>query len=551
MNLVGSSPAFLAYVAVYALAVVGCGVGLYKATRIEDADTRRGMVGLLLCSGGWAALELGYLLTPGTLGYAFYLGSLVVGLATVGAWLYFCSAYTGRSFHRDRRYRVVAVGLYLGIVGVKLTNPFHGLYFATQFVTDPFPHLAISHGVFHWVVTGLSYALVSVGFFMLFELFLEADYDTRPLGVLVGVTALPVVLDIVGYVSDVLLDINHEPLGVALFAVGVLYVFDEAFLAVQLTDGVDDAVVYLDDDGHIRESNGKAQRLFPTLDGSRGEALDTVLPAVTEILETDEQILERNRNGGAEYYLISDTSFSLGQVDIGRMLVFTDVTESERRRRELDRQNEQLEGFATAIRHELLNTLQIITGRVSVAGDALDRGEVDLAKDSLQSTSETAARMSEIVDGLATLARHGQTVDETMAVDLRTAVGGAWDRADTDGLAMAADVEGRVIADPTRLRDLFESGFRFAAHNGASTVTVEREADEIVITDDGDPAGETAPEAFFEYGGAMPDAAAGMTLPNLRMLARTHGWDVTLDTEYQDGVRIVISNVTLAGPLEN
>ena len=551
MNLVGSSPAFLAYVAVYALAAVGCGVGLYKATRIEDADTRRGMVGLLLCSGGWAALELGYLLTLGTLGYAFYLGSLVVGLATVGAWLYFCSAYTGRSFHRDRRYRVVAVGLYLGIVGVKLTNPFHGLYFATQFVTDPFPHLAISHGVFHWVVTGLSYALVSVGFFMLLELFLEADYDTRPLGVLAGVTALPAVLDIVGYVSDVLLDINHEPLGVALFAVGVLYVFDEAFLAVQLTDGVDDAVVYLDDDGHIKESNGKAQRLFPTLDGSRGETLDTVLPAVTEILETDEQILERNRNGGAEYYLISDTSFSLGQVDIGRMLVFTDVTESERRRRELDRQNEQLEGFATAIRHELLNTLQIITGRVSVAGDALDRGEVDLAKDSLQSTSETAARMSEIVDGLATLARHGQTVDETMAVDLRTAVEGAWDRADTDGLTMAADVEGRVIADPTRLRDLFESGFRFAAHNGASTVTVEREADEIVITDDGNPAGETAPEAFFEYGGAMPDAAAGMTLPNLRMLARTHGWDVTLDTEYQDGVRIVISNVTLAGPLEN
>ncbi|MEF8974230.1 MAG: histidine kinase N-terminal 7TM domain-containing protein [Haloarcula sp.] len=518
---------------------------------MEDPDTRRGMVGLLLCSGGWAALELGFLLTPGTLGYAFYLGSLVVGLATIGAWLYFCSAYTGRAFHRNRPYRVVAVSVYLAVVTVKLTNPLHGLYFATEFVTDPFPHLAITHGVFHWVVTGLSYALVAVGFFMLFELFLEADYDTRPLGILVGITALPVVLDIVGYVSDILLDINHEPLGVALFAFGVLYVYDEAFLAVQLTDGVDEAVVYLDDDGHVREANGEAQRLFPALSEGRGQQLDTVLPAVTEILQTDEQILERNRDSGTEYYLVSDTSFSLGQVDIGRMLVFTDVTGSERRRRELDRQNEQLEGFATAIRHELLNTLQIITGRVSVAGDALDRGEVELARDSLQSTSETADRMSEIVDGLATLARHGQTIDETTAVDLQPVVDGAWDRADTSGLALAADVEGQVIADPTRLRDLFESGFTFAAHNGASTVTVEREADEIVITDDGTPAGETAPEAFFEYGGAVPDAAAGMTLPNLRMLARTHGWDVSLDTEYQDGVRIVISNVTVAGALEN
>ncbi|EMA17448.1 hypothetical protein C435_09849 [Haloarcula marismortui ATCC 33799] len=518
---------------------------------MEDPDTRRGMVGLLVCSGGWAALELGFLITPGTLGYAFYLGSLIVGLATVGAWLYFCSAYTGRAFHRNRSYRVVAVSTYLSIVIVKLTNPLHGLYFATRFVADPFPHLAITHGLFHWVVTGLSYALVTVGFFMLFELFLEADYDTRPLGVLVGITALPVTLDIVGYVSDFLLDINHEPLGVALFAFGVLYVYDEAFLAVQLTDGVDDAVVYLDDDGHIKESNGKAQRLFPALSGSRGQNLETVLPAVTEILQTDEQILERNRGGGAEYYLVSDTSFSLGQVDIGRMLVFTDVTESERRRRELDRQNEQLEGFATAIRHELLNTLQIVTGRVSAAGDALNRGDVDLAKESLQSTSETADRMSEIVDGLATLARHGQTIDETMPVDLQPVVEGAWDRADTDGLTMAADVEGQVIADPTRLRDLFESGFTFAAHNDASMVTVSREADEIVITDDGTPAGETASEAFFEYGGAIPDAAAGMTLPNLRMLARTHGWDVTLDTEYQDGVRVVISNVTVAGPVES
>jgi hypothetical protein len=539
------------YVAVYAFAAVGCGVGLHRATRMEDPDTRRGMVGLLLCSGGWAALELGFLLTPGTLGYAFYLGSLVVGLATVGAWLYFCSAYTGRAFHRNRLYRVVAVGLYLAIVIVKLTNPLHRLYFTTQFVVDPFPHLAITHGVFHWVVTGLSYALVTVGFFMLFELFLEADYDTRPLGVLVGITALPAVLDVVGYVSDILLDINHEPLGVALFAVGVLYVYDEAFLAVQLTDGVDDPVVYLDDDGRIKEYNGEAQRLFPRLAGNRGQQLETVLPAVTEILQTDEQILERNRSGGAEYYLVSDTSFSLGQVDIGRMLVFTDVTESERRRRELDRQNEQLEGFATAIRHELLNTLQIITGRVSVAGDALNRGDVDLAKESLQSTSETANRMSEIVDGLATLARHGQTIDETMPVDLQTVVDSAWERADTDGLTMAADAEGQVIADPTRLRDLFENGFTFAAHNGASTVTVEREADEIVITDDGTPAGETAAEAFFEYGGAMPDADAGMTLPNLRMLARTHGWDVTLDTGYRDGVRIVVSNVTVAGTVKN
>ncbi len=61
-----------------------------------------------------------------------------------------------------------------------------------------------------------------------------------------------------------------------------------------------------------------------------------------------------------------------------------------------------------------------------------------------------------------------------MPVDLQPVVEGAWDRADTDGLTMAADVEGQVVADPTRMRDLFESGFTFAAHNDASMVTVSR-----------------------------------------------------------------------------
>lgn len=42
-------------------------------------------------------------------------------------------------------------------------------------------------------------------------------------------------------------------------------------------------------------------------------------------------------------------------------------------------------------------------------------------------------------------------------------------------------------------------------------------------------------------GGSVPASDAGLTLPNLRMLARVHGWDVTVDTGYTDGFRIVVS----------
>ncbi|WP_276272760.1 histidine kinase N-terminal 7TM domain-containing protein [Haloarcula litorea] len=542
MAVFGVSTAYLAYVGAYALATAGCLLALPRATRVSDSDTRRGLVGLLVGSGGWAALELAYLLAPtSATKYAAYLASLVVGLTTVGAWLYFASAYTGRSFHRTTRYRRAAVTVYLAIVAVKVTNPIHGLYFRTLYVTTPFPHLTIEHQTFHWVVTGLSYALVAVGFFMLYELFLEADYDTRPLAALVGLTGVPVVLDIVGFTSQRLIDINYEPLGVAVFALGVLYVFDTQFLAVQLTDGVDDPVIYLDDDGRIREYNGLAADLFPALDGATGRPLGDALPDVAGALETDDQILERTRDGETRYHLVSTTAFTLGQVDIGRMVVVSDVTQVERQRRELSRQNEQLEGIAAAIRHEMLNTLQIVRGRVNIAGEALEDDDVETARESLRTASSTAERMTNIVSDLARLARHGQTVERVDTVALGEVTEDARRAADLDGLDVSVDADGEVAADPSRLRNLLESGLTFAAHNGADAVTVAATDEGFTITDDGEPPDRDDPAPFFEYGQAVPDGEAGLTLPNLRMLAETHGWEATIDTGYDDGTRIVVT----------
>jgi len=79
-------------------------------------------------------------------------------------------------------------------------------------------------------------------------------------------------------------------------------------------------------------------------------------------------------------------------------------------------------------------------------------------------------------------------------------------------------------------------------------VTVSLRDDSIVFTDDGDLPDGQASDAFFDYGGAVPDSAAGMTLPDLRILARTLGWDATIDTEYDGGARTVVSGVTVSRP---
>ncbi|PSP31143.1 histidine kinase [Halobacteriales archaeon QH_10_67_22] len=541
--MLGGSLSFAGNVLLFTVAAVGCLATIPRARTIEDDDTRRGLVGLLVCTAAWAAFELLFFVGPQSVVYGAYVVSLVVGLAAVGAWLYFCSAYTGRRFHLATGYRRLAAATYLSIVAVKVTNPVHGLYFNTRLVQEPFVHVTVRHGVFHWVVTGLSYALVAVGFFMLYELFLEADYNTRPLGIVVAITALPAVLDIIGYTTDLLLDINHEPLGVAAFALAVLYVFEERFLSVQVTGDVDDPLVFLDGEGRIRDYNDRARRLFPELVGSVGQRLAAMLPDAAAAADSDDGVFERSVDGTTRYFFVENTSFSLERTAIGEVLVFADVTGTERQRRELQRQNAQLEGLATAIRHELRNTLQIVRSRVVIAGDAVEDGDTALARESFETATETADRMERIVDDLSTLAQYGQTLEDTEDVSFRDAVEEAWDRYDGDDLSLRIEGRGSLKADRGRLRELLGMAFEFASHNDASTVTVTLREGGFAITDDGTPHGDTDPETFFEYGGAVPHAETGVTLPNIQTLARAHGWATTVDTSYEGGLRIVVSEV--------
>jgi hypothetical protein len=46
---------------------------------------------------------------------------------------------------------------------------------------------------------------------------------------------------------------------------------------------------------------------------------------------------------------------------------------------------------------------------------------------------------------------------------------------------------------------------------------------------------------LWEYESTVLDSKAGILLPNVRMLAAVHDWSAALDTEYEQGVRVVVS----------
>jgi signal transduction histidine kinase len=541
VSVLGASPA-IAYALLFAVAGVVCAVGAHHARRVEDDDTRRGLIGLLATSGGWAISHAVLLVLPSTaLKTAVYLSGLIFGFSTVFAWLYFCSAYTGRSYHRRPAYRRAAVLLYLAVVAVKVTNPVHHLYFTTTVVAAPFPHLAIRQGLFHWVVTGLSYLLAGVGMFALFEAFDDSEYDATPLAGLVGLAGLPVVLDIVGYATPLLLDMIHAPLGVAAFTLGVLFVYEDRFFAVQLTEGVTGPTVFLGDDGRIRECNHAARRLFPGLDDAVGEPVDAV-PALAAALDADDDVATVAVDGERRHYVVSEDAFEVGQGSLGRIVVLSDVTRIERQRRELERHNRQLEELSAGMRHELRNAVTVVQGNVRGAMRQLENGDVAGAREALRTATETTDRTTRLMNDFATLAQYGRTVTDSASVDVRETAEAAWPEADADAAGATLTVEGggTVEADPARFELLFTRAFEFALDNGASTVVVEPSDGGVTITGDGDPPRGDA-ERYFDYGDAVANTTRGTALPMVRTLAQVHGWHARLDPDYREGVRLVVS----------
>ncbi|MFW6435832.1 MAG: histidine kinase N-terminal 7TM domain-containing protein [Halovenus sp.] len=529
-------PVAIGYWAPFLVATLVCFLAVGRAAQVDAPEVRRGLVWLLGTTGSWALFKVGYFLLPQPFKSPAYIVGLVFGFATIWVWLYFCSAYTGRSYHQHRTLRRLGAGIFLGIVAVKLTNPIHGLYFEATFVSTPFEYLAIEHGVFHWAVTGFSYVLATTGLFMLFELYAESGYDTRPLAGLTVLLGVPVLLDLFAVLTGAVIDIIYAPLGVAAFTVGVLYVYERRFLAVQSTGEADDATIFLDAEDRIRDYTPAAAEFFPALDGASGQPLRSVIPAVAETTDSETRVLEYESDGQRRYLLTTRSTVSLGD-STAAVLFLSDITSAEKRRRELARHNQQLEGFANALAHELRNILQIIDWRLGIARQGTEPGSV--TNESIRKADEASDRLTGLVDDFTTLAKYGQTVEQVEPLQFGPAVEDAWSHAEPDELALAVDGEGRIEADAGRLQELLRNVFVFARLNGARTVTVELLDDGFAIAGDGDPPGEN-PAGYLTFGESIPSAEAGMKLPNAKTFARAHGWSIEIDTAYYDGVRIVV-----------
>jgi len=343
---------FAAYAVVFGAAALICIGASMRANRITDPGVRRGLTALLVASGLWAGFDLSILLLgprhggDGATVEVLFILSLVCGFAAVWAWLYFCSAYGRKALHRNRAVQALAGLFFLLVVLLKATNPLHGVYFSLAVDAAPFPHIAIRPGLLYWIVSAISYLLAAGGYLLLRPAFIAASVGWRPIIILFMLTAAPVALTGIGLGTPLLLTLNYEAVGVAAFAVGVLFLYNQYFLDVHRVCH-DRPTVIVDPQDRVRSYNGAMGVDFPQFASLKGRStpLQDVLPEVVAALQSGQDVfsvdLSANGAGGAaanrrRYYRIAQSRFGAGLESEGRLLVFTDVTIQEERRRDRD-----------------------------------------------------------------------------------------------------------------------------------------------------------------------------------------------------------------------
>jgi PAS domain S-box-containing protein len=456
----------------------------------------------------------------------FYAG---VG-ATVAGWCAFVLEFTGVRNYVSRRLAALLAVEPVAVVVVVLTNPVHELFYS------PVGQEFVTLGPAYWLHTAYSYAVLAGGFLLVLSMLWRRQ--TLYL-VLVG-AALPWLADIL--VATDVLDVSLQApaltgtclcLTVALFRHKLIRITPAA--QGRVLDNLRDGVFILDREGQFADANPTARRVLGH-DDLVGEPARPHLerqpgfePYVDRVLAATEEVTFEVDADGRSYDVRVTPLFDHREELIARQVQLHDVTEQRRRERELERQNERLDRFASVLSHDLRNPLNVATGRAELA---LETDDVSHVAD----VSTALDRMEGIIDEVLTLAREGEDVEAPEPVRLAVVTEQAWETVETGDATLTVVDDTQVTAEPERVVRLLENLFRNSLDHGGPevAVTVGSLPGGFYVADDGPGIPEEERDRVLEYGFSTAEDGTGFGLSIVSTIAEAHGWDVTV-TESRDG----------------
>ncbi|MFC6784556.1 PAS domain S-box protein [Halobaculum halobium] len=220
--------------------------------------------------------------------------------------------------------------------------------------------------------------------------------------------------------------------------------------------------------------------------------------------------------------------------EITRLVGITrNVTERVERERQLRRQNERLDEFASVISHDLRSPLNVAQGRATLLAEQAESEHLDPLLRALN-------RMEAIVEDTLTLARQGDTLGDTESISLTDLVGKCWATVDTDDATIEIIDEVTFTGDLDRLQHVFENLFRNAVEHGGSDVTVRVgcHGDHVIyVEDDGPGIPADRREDVFEPGHSSARGGTGFGLTIIKRIVEAHGWDLSVTDSTDGGAR--------------
>lgn len=259
--------------------------------------------------------------------------------------------------------------------------------------------------------------------------------------------------------------------------------------------------------------------------------------------------------------LVHDANIALLPLDDGEfqgtVIAFRDVTKQHRYERELERQNERLDTFASMVSHDLRNPLSVAKGRLQLARETGERKHFVEVEDA-------HGHMESLIADLLSLARDGRTVEEPTRGELEAVASAAWESIETgDASLRVLDGEWTFDADHDRVQQLLENLFGNALEHGATdhdarsdddtavgtghadrpvgsitvTVGVLDGGDGFYVSDDGRGIPESERDLVFDHGYSTSESGTGIGLEIVESIADAHGWAVGVTDGDAGGAR--------------
>lgn len=209
---------------------------------------------------------------------------------------------------------------------------------------------------------------------------------------------------------------------------------------------------------------------------------------------------------------------------------------------QLQRQNEQLGEFANVVSHDLQNPLNVAEGQLELAQEKCDSKH-------LKAIEKAHTRMGTLIGDLLTLARNGHEMTDHTLVDLGTLIDDCWKTVETADSDLVVDIDRTILADRSRLMQLFENLVRNAVEHGGDdvTVTVGELETGFYIEDDGFGIPQAERDEVFEPGFSTNPDGTGFGLRIAKQVAEAHNWEMQLSESENGGVRFEITGGEFAG----